>query len=112
MIKAQIKSGKVCVNQTQVDDVNILSAGGADSSGYLLMGDTEAFYIVETQSDLQSTIDQLVAICEQLKAICDSQYVIGVTGSAAAVNGPMPALQLIGTKIEKLKTTLSEKKLK
>lgn len=83
---ARIQSGKVEIKQGEewylAEDVTTLSQGNSDSQGFAVIGDSVAVYIVNTQPDLQTTINQLVAVCDQLISIGDSQYIIGATGAA------------------------------
>ena len=108
---ARIKDGKVEINQGDewhlADDVTALSQGNADSSGFAVIGQGVTVYIVNTQPDLQATIDQLVAVCDQLVTIGNSQYMTGATGAVFT----MP-LKPVAESAQQIKQQLEELKLR
>ena len=101
-----------------------LSQADADSTGFVIIGENLSLYIVNTQPDLQYTInkliettEQLIATCEQLTAVCNiSTWVIAATGNVFGVNPEAVAIgaqvEAISAEVDTIKTDLTEFKLK
>lgn len=107
LLPAKIEGGKLIIEEQEVNDVILLSQGAADSTGQVIITDTHAIYIVNTQPDLQFAIDEMKAICDQLKAVGDSQYMI--SADKAVFGTPLAS---IASAAEGIKSKLDGFKLK
>ena len=84
-LSAKVQDGVLSVLQDGVylpaDDVLLLSAGGSNSEGIVIIGAEFSAYVVNTQPDAQYIIDQLALIAEKLSETCNS---VATTGSPLA----------------------------
>lgn len=106
--QARITDGVLEINQAgefkPADDVLQLSQGEADSTGLVVIGEAIAFYIVNTQPDLQSIIDQLIDVCSQVEALSLQQV--------SRTPDQTPLDPLVTTEIQRIKQELTEFELK
>lgn len=84
LLPASVKGGVVYIGDLPASDVVILAGGESDSTGRVLISESQAVYIVDTQPDLVLVINQIKDICDQLITIGNYSYVIGAQGQ---VNG-------------------------
>lgn len=75
LLKASVIAGVVHVGENPAPDIEILSSGLSDSEGRVLIGDSFAVYIVDTQPDLSKVIVELSKVCEQLITVGGYAYV-------------------------------------
>lgn len=110
---ARVVDGVVQIEQggefLPAEDVIIQGQGLADSSGYAVIGEAIALYFVNTQPDLQETIDQLIAVTSEIINVLDAQFLIGAN---TPVFGQNVDLQAIKPAIESIKTDLENLELK
>lgn len=107
ILHAEIKGGKLHAEGIEPSDINILSQAEAESSGVLVLDSEQSFYITNTQPDLQTSIDKLIAVCEQFTAICNTVLMLGGVGSA-----PLKPFEGQGEAVDGIKKELEELKLK
>ncbi len=118
LLKARISDGKLEIDldgeTLQPTDVINVSAGAADSEGFLIMGDEFSIYITNTQLDAQTIIDKAIGIAEQAISIASQNVVVAVSGGSGS-----PAIGTTQTldagakgKLESLKSELEELKLR
>lgn len=77
IIKAEIKDGKLSIENVNPDDVQIIGQGEKDSFGFVLFGDENCIYIANTQPDLQETINELAATCDEMATLCQTSIGAG-----------------------------------
>lgn len=107
ILNAEIKDGKVLIDELNPDDVTILGLAESDSKGFLLVGeDNIAIYIANTQPDLKIVIAELMAVCESLKTLANAQY---MTAAQGGVMGSPHAS--IGSKVDAIKNKLEKMEL-
>ena len=98
-LSAKVEGGILSILQDGVylpaDDVLLLSQGGADSEGIVIIGANFSAYAVNTQPDAQYIIDQLALIAEKLAETCNS---VATTGA--------PLAPAIAVEVEAIKTEL------
>ncbi|EGR2274506.1 hypothetical protein D1216_23175 [Vibrio parahaemolyticus] len=118
LLKARISDGKLEVEidgeTYQPNDVINVSAGEADSEGFLIMGEEFSIYITNTQLDAQTIIDKAIGIAEQATSIAGQNVVVSVTGgSGSPAVGEVRVLDE-GSKsqLEQLKSDLQDLKLR
>ena len=100
ILEAQIKGGKVFVDDVEVSNVTVLCEGKSDSSGFFLIDKDKYFYITKTTQDLTSALDLIVSLAD---TISNGAW----TGSGAIAASPALKAQL-----EQLKTQLNQLKQK
>jgi hypothetical protein len=103
---AKIENGKLLIDNKEAIDVTLLNQGQADSQGYVLIDNEKAIYMINTQPDLQTSIDKLIAVCGQFTAICNTELMLGGTGSA-----PLKPFSGQGKAVDGIKKELEEFKL-
>lgn len=84
LLPASVKGGVVYIGKHPASDVVILSGGESDSTGRVLISESQSVYIVDTQPDLVLVINQMKDICDQLITIGNNSYVVSAQGQ---VNG-------------------------
>ncbi|CAH1521258.1 Whole genome shotgun sequence [Vibrio owensii] len=118
LLRAKIIEAQV---EVQIDgktlkpnDVINVSAGQADSEGYLIMGDEFSIYITNTQTDAQITIDKLIELTEQAISMAGQNVVVSVSGGSGspAVGQTQPLDASAKSEIERIKQELEEIKLR
>jgi hypothetical protein len=107
ILQAEVKDGKLHAEGIEPSDINILSQAEADSSGVLVLDNDQSIYITNTQPDLQTSINKLIAVCEQFTAICNTELMLGGTGSA-----PLKPFEGQGEAVDSIKKELEEFTLK
>lgn len=109
LLQAKVEDGVVQIEQGgefyPSDDTVIQGAGAGDSTGFVLVGDTFALYIVNTQPDLAAVIAKISESIDQVIQIAN-QLVVKVPSSPAVVLDAAAAAEL-----EVIKTELNEIKL-
>lgn len=101
ILPAHITGGKLVVDGSYPDDIPILCLGDADSSGFVVFGDTRAIYLTNTQTD----VAQIAAYLADL-----SEMVASTAGSVATNGKPLsPEVQV---KALELKLNIEEYELK
>ncbi|ALR91319.1 hypothetical protein [Vibrio alginolyticus] len=118
LLKAKIANGALDVSVDgelfQPNDVINISAGEADSEGFLIMGEEFSIYITNTQLDAQTIIDKAIGIAEQAISIAGQSVVVSVTGgSGSPAIGTTQTLDAgAKSQLETLKSELEELKLR
>ncbi|EOG7701790.1 hypothetical protein ACLINR_001277 [Vibrio parahaemolyticus] len=118
LLKAIISDGKLEVEidgkTYQPNDVINVSAGEADSEGFLIMGEEFSIYITNTQLDAQTIIDKAIGIAEQAISITGQNVVVSVTGgSGSPAVGEVRVLdEGAKSQLEQLKSDLEDLKLR
>ncbi len=118
LLKARVKQGKLEIDidgkTLQPDDVINVSAGVADSEGFLIMGHEFSIYITNTQLDAQTIIDKAIGIAEQSISIASQKVVVSVSGgSGSPAVGVTETLDIAAKqKLKNLKKDLEELKLR
>ncbi|MGT9848781.1 hypothetical protein ACVSD9_07945 [Vibrio parahaemolyticus] len=118
LLKAIISDGKLEVEidgkTDQPNDVINVSAGEADSEGFLIMGEEFSIYITNTQLDAQAIIDKAIGIAEQAISIAGQNVVVSVTGgSGSPAVGEVRVLdEGAKSQLEQLKSDLEDLKLR
>ena len=96
--QARITGGVVEIKQggewLQATDAFFLSEGATDSEGAILIGETLALYLTNTQPDAQLIIDKLGELTELMVTLGNSVAVVGSPINAAV------ALEAAALKIE------------
>lgn len=107
ILNAEIKDGKVLIDELNPDDVTILGLAESNSKGFLLVGeDNVAVYITNTQPDLKAVVAELVNVCSELKTLASAQYM--VSAQAGVMGNPHSS---IGGKVDKIRTKLEKMEL-
>jgi hypothetical protein len=110
---AKIIAGQLFITEggfdVLADDVNVLCQAQGDSSGYVVIGEEFAFYVINAQPDLASIISQMSDLCDQIILVLDTVY---CTAATAAVFSIKPELQLIKPSVEAIKQSLDTFQLK
>ncbi|MHA2782604.1 hypothetical protein [Vibrio harveyi] len=118
LMKARIRDQQVEVdigeNTYKPNDVINITAGQADSDGYLIMGADFSLYITNTQLDAQTTIDKAIGIAEEAISIASQNVVVSVSGgSGSPAVGQIRVLdESAKSKLEDLKKELEEIQLR
>lgn len=118
LLRAKISDGKLEVEidgeTHKPDDVINVSAGEADSEGFLIMGEEFSIYITNTQLDAQTIIDKAIGIAEQAISIASQSVVVSVSGgSGSPAVGTSRTLDADAkSELENLKSDLEELKLR
>lgn len=100
---ASVKDGIVYIDGNPAPDVKIIADGGAPSTGTVVISETEAIYITNTQPDLVLIVNEISKLCDQLITIGNHSYVVGAQGQ---VNGT--PLAPVAVQAEAIKTYLTE----
>lgn len=100
---ARVKGGVVYIDGHPAPDVKIMADGESPSSGTVVISESEAIYITNTQPDLMLIVSEISKICDQLITIGNHSYVVGAQGQ---VNGT--PLAPIAVQAEAIKTYLTE----
>ncbi|EJU9535916.1 hypothetical protein N5M46_001238 [Vibrio alginolyticus] len=118
LLKAKISNERLEVEVNgetyQPNDVINVSAGKADSEGFLIMGEEFSIYITNTQVDAQTIIDKVIGIAEQAISIAGQNVVVSVTGgSGSPAVGEVRVLdEGAKSQLEQLKSDLEDLKLR
>ncbi len=118
LFKAKIANGSLEVSVDgeafQPNDVINVSAGAADSEGFLIMGDEFSIYITNTQLDAQIVIDKAIGIAEQAMSIAGQSVIVAVEGGSGspAVGTSRVLDEGAKTQLDQLKSDLEELKLR
>ena len=99
---ASVKNGVVYIDGNPAPDVKIMAAGGSPSVGTVVISETEAIYITNTQPDLVQIIREISKLCDQLITIGNYSYVVGAQGQ---INGT--PLAPVALQAEAIKTYLT-----
>ncbi|KIP71408.1 hypothetical protein SN11_16860 [Vibrio harveyi] len=118
LLKARIREQQVEVDVGETtyypNDVINITAGEADSDGFLLMGEQFSLYITNTQLDAQIIIDKAIGIAEEAISVASQKVVVSVSGgSGSPAVGTIRVLdESAKSKLENLKSELEEIKLR
>lgn len=100
----------VSVNNSIVVDCPILGEGG-NSSGYLIMSESDLFYLPKTTPDVKSLISLLENFSGKIEGLCDKISAITVTCSSpgSASSAPINAndFSTIKTQLSSIHSDLS-----
>jgi hypothetical protein len=108
---ARVKNGVIEIEQggefLPAEDGILISAGQADSIGFVIIGINSCRYISNTQIDAAYMLETMAAICEQLAAVGNT-----ITFAIPSV-GVAPNIELVAIAVEvnALKLQIEAKKL-
>lgn len=112
VVEATCEDGIVSFLGTQIEGVEVLSAGAGQSSGIMIIDGEKAYYVATNAGDLDFTIQYLIDTIEDvasaLQTVADTLTAIGtgMTGASTAPPGALPGnVTTINNKIVELNQT-------
>lgn len=108
---AEVRSGVVWISQGdefyEADDSIIIAEGAADSVGFVVISESGAKYITNTQVDTAYMLQKLSELCDHVISIGNTAtYAIPSVGVA-----PNAELQAIAVEVQSLKAEIDGKEL-
>lgn len=107
---ARVVGGIVEINQDgeyyPADDVLMLNNGAADSTGIVIINDTTARYMTNTQLDTAYILNELISVIDSVIDVTSSNaYLIAAN---TPVYGQIASFAAITTALETIKTGIEE----
>lgn len=108
VLECEVKNGIATIKDAEgkeisVTDAVLLCVGKLDSSGKLIISESGAFYVVNTQPDLQFLMDQVKALSEQVVAM--SKVMVSRSPDTS------PLAPDVTTAVEQIKAEIDKKAL-
>jgi hypothetical protein len=91
ILPAKLSQGKVYVNNSLIQDTDILSQALKDSTGYVLIDGPKYFYLTKTTQDLADTLNIVVDLSKTLINLCEKLTAAITPGTPASVAATFPA---------------------